>query len=156
MTGTGSNERQNMTRRQVREHTFKALFQKEFCDHEEYQERCELYVGELPELPAEGKEEIKERALLVEHRLEELDGKLNMVAEGWKTRRMGKVELTILRLAAYEIFYDEQVPAKVAINEAVELAKIYGGEDSPGFINAILGKLVKGLDVADETDRECL
>ena len=69
---------------------------------------------------------------------------------------MGKVELTILRLAAYEIFYDEQVPAKVAINEAVELAKIYGGEDSPGFINAILGKLVKGLDVADETDRECL
>ena len=145
-----------MTRRQVREHTFKALFQKEFCDHEEYQERCKLYVGELPDLSAEGKEEIEERALLVERRLEALDGKLNMVAEGWKTRRMGKVELTILRLAAYEIFYDEQVPAKVAINEAVELAKIYGGEDSPGFINAILGKLVKGLDEADETDRECL
>lgn len=145
-----------MTRRQVREHTFKALFQKEFCDHEEYRERCELYVGELDGLPSEGKDEIKGRALLVEEHLEELDGKLNRVAEGWKTRRMGKVELTILRLAAYEIFYDGQVPAKVAINEAVELAKIYGGEDSPGFINAILGKLVKGLDEADETDRECL
>ncbi|WP_434311668.1 transcription antitermination factor NusB [Hominifimenecus sp. rT4P-3] len=145
-----------MTRRQVREHTFKALFQKEFCDHEEYRERCELYVGELEELPEDGKREIKERALLVESHLEELDEKLDVVAEGWKTRRMGKVELTVLRLAAYEILFDEQVPAKVAINEAVELAKIYGGEDSPGFINAILGKLVKGLDEVDETDRKCL
>ena len=55
---------------------------------------------------------------------------------------MGKVELTILRLALYEIKYDDDVPEKVAINEAVELAKKFGGDDSPAFINGILAKLV--------------
>ncbi len=145
-----------MTRKQIREHTFKALFQKEFCDHEEYQERCALYVGELEELCPECREEIQQRALAVEEHLEELDCRLNEVAEGWKTNRMGKVELTILRLAAYEILHDQQVPDKVAINEAVELAKVYGGENSPGFVNAILGKLVKGVDAAHEEDRKRL
>ena len=145
-----------MTRKQIREHTFKALFQKEFCDHEEYRERCALYVGELEELSPECREEIRQRALAVEEHLEELDRRLNEVAEGWKTNRMGKVELTILRLAAYEILHDQQVPDKVAINEAVELAKVYGGENSPGFVNAILGKLVKGVDAAHEEDRKHL
>ena len=55
---------------------------------------------------------------------------------------MGKVELTILRLALYEILYDEEVPEKVAINEAVELAKKFGGDDSSAFVNGILAKLV--------------
>ncbi|HBY71851.1 MAG TPA: transcription antitermination factor NusB, partial [Lachnospiraceae bacterium] len=54
---------------------------------------------------------------------------------------MGKVDLTILRLAVYEIRYDEEVPVKVAINEAVELAKKFGGDDSPGFVNGVLAKL---------------
>ena len=71
-----------------------------------------------------------------------LDEQLNEVAQGWKTRRMGKVELTILRQALYEMRYDSEVPEKVAINEAVDLAKKYGGKDSPAFINGILAKLV--------------
>ena len=62
-------------------------------------------------------------------------------AEGWKVSRMGKVDLTILRLAVYEMKYDEDVPVKVAINEAVELSKKFSGDDSPAFINGILGKL---------------
>ena len=57
------------------------------------------------------------------------------------TKRMGKVELTILRLALYEIKHDDDVPEKVAINEAVELAKKFGGDDSPAFINGILAKI---------------
>ena len=57
--------------------------------------------------------------------------------------RIGKVELTILRLAIYEALYDDDVPAGVAINEAIELAKKYGGDDSPSFVNGILGKLTK-------------
>ena len=72
----------------------------------------------------------------------ELDEKINGVAEGWKTKRMGKAELTILRLASYEMKYDDEIPEKVAINEAVELAKKFGGKDSPAFINGILAKLV--------------
>ncbi len=55
---------------------------------------------------------------------------------------MGKAELTILRLALYEILYDEEVPEKVAINEAVELAKRFGGNEAPAFINGVLAKLV--------------
>lgn len=69
--------------------------------------------------------------------------KINEVAKGWKTGRMGKAELAILRLAVYEMLYDEEVPVKVAINEAVELAKTFGGDDSAAFVNGILAKLVK-------------
>ena len=76
-------------------------------------------------------------------KIPELDGKLDAVAQGWKTRRMGKVELTILRLALYEILYDDEIPEKVAINEAVELAKKFGGDDAPSFINGVLAKLVQ-------------
>ena len=75
-------------------------------------------------------------------KIPELDAKINEVAEGWKTNRMGKAELTILRLALYEILYDDEVPKKVAINEAVELAKKFGGDEAPAFINGVLAKLV--------------
>ena len=54
---------------------------------------------------------------------------------------LGKVDLTIIRLAVYEMKYEEDIPVKVAINEAVELAKQYGADDSPAFVNGILAKL---------------
>ena len=72
----------------------------------------------------------------------ELDAVLNEKTEGWDTERLGKVELTILRLALYEIKYEEDLDVAVSINEAVELAKTYGPEDSPAFINAVLSKIV--------------
>ena len=74
--------------------------------------------------------------------IEEIDAKINEVSEGWKTGRMGKVDLTLIRLAVYEMLYEEDVPAKVAINEAVELAKQYGTDNSPSFVNGVLAKLV--------------
>lgn len=74
--------------------------------------------------------------------LTEIDDKINAVAEGWKTSRIGKVELAIIRLATYEITFDEDVPTGVAINEAVELAKKFGADDSSAFVNGILAKLV--------------
>ena len=76
----------------------------------------------------------------ISERITELDGLLNQKAEGWNTARMGKVDLTILRLAVYEIRYDDSVPTGVAINEAVELAKKFGQEASAGFVNGILAK----------------
>ena len=72
----------------------------------------------------------------------ELDEKLNEVAKGWKTGRMGKVDLTVLRLALYEMAYEEGIPERVAINEAVEIARKYGGNESPSFVNGVLAKLV--------------
>ena len=72
-----------------------------------------------------------------------VDGILNENAEGWKTFRMNKVDLTILRLAVYELKWDDEIPVGVAINEAVELAKRFGGDESPSFVNGVLGKVAE-------------
>ncbi len=74
-------------------------------------------------------------------RLDEIDAQINDFTEGWKTTRMGKTELAILRLAVYEMKYEEEIPVSVAINEAVELAKIYGSERGASFVNGVLAKL---------------
>ena len=63
------------------------------------------------------------------------------ISSGWKLERIGKAELAILRLAVYEMKYDEDVPFKVAINEAVELSKIYCNEDAKSFVNGLLAKV---------------
>lgn len=76
----------------------------------------------------------------IAEKLPEIDKLINETAIGWDTQRMGKVELTIIRLAVYEIRFDETVPTGVAINEAVELAKKFGQEGSSGFVNGILAK----------------
>ena len=75
--------------------------------------------------------------------MEEIDALLNEKSAGWKTKRMSKVDLNILRLAVYEMKYDEDVPVKVAINEAVEISKSFGGDDSASFVNGILGKIAR-------------
>lgn len=132
-----------MTRREMREHTFRLLFLKEFYNDEDLKDQVGLYLEEFEDMPEEVKEELRTRAGQIYVRVEELDDRINDVAEGWKTRRMGKVDLTLIRLALYEILHDDDVPEKVAINEAVELAKKFGGDDSPSFINGVLGKLVR-------------
>ena len=75
--------------------------------------------------------------------LEEIDEAIASQTEGWTLQRIGKAELAILRLAVYEMKYDDEVPQGVAINEAVELTKTYCDEDAKGFVNAVLGKLAK-------------
>ena len=148
-----------MTRREMREHCFKMLFGVDFYPAEEKEEQLERYF-EAPKEDVtgeDGKDEIlhdpfekeEDRAYL-EKRVEkimelipEIDEKINEIAEGWRTRRMGKVELTILRLAVFEMKYDEEIPEKVAINEAVELAKKFGGDEAPAFVNGILAKLIQ-------------
>ena len=132
-------------RRELREHTFKLVFMKEFYAPELLEEEMKLYLDseELADYTDEEKVRIKERAEQVLEKAEEADELINQYAKGWQTRRMAKVDLSLIRLALYEIRYDETVPDKVAINEAIELAKQYGGNDSPSFINGILGKIVR-------------
>ena len=74
--------------------------------------------------------------------MDEIDKIIDGISEGWKLNRIGKAELAILRLAIYEIKYDDDIPEKVAINEAIELTKLYCDEEARKFINALLGKLV--------------
>ena len=118
-----------MTRREAREHCFKMLFCQDFYPAEEKEEQLERYL--------------EARVEAIMKKIPELDEKINGVAEGWKTRRMGRVELTILRLALFEMKEDQEIPEKVAINEAVELAKKFGGDGAPAFVNGILAKLVE-------------
>ena len=131
-----------MRRSELREHIFKLLFMKEFNSEEEMtSEQLPLYFDGLSELSEKDQKYMQEKFDKVTEHLEEIDGILNGISKCWKTKRMSRVDLTALRLAVYEMKYDEDVPTGVAINEAVELAKHYGGETSGSFVNGILGKI---------------
>ena len=135
-------EEKNMTRREIREQVFKMLFRVEFYNQEEMSEQIALCEDDACNWKEKDKTYIFEKVEKISEKLEEIDAKINEVSEGWKTGRMGKVDLTLIRLAVYEMLYEEDVPAKVAINEAVELAKQYGTDNSPSFVNGVLAKLV--------------
>ena len=130
-----------MGRSELREHIFRILFRIEFQPKEEMEEQLALYLEELESAKDTEKDTFAQICRNCGEG-EMIDEKINASVTGWKTSRMGKVDLTILRLAVYEIEWDEEVPQGVAINEAVELAKRYGGEESPSFINGVLGKIV--------------
>lgn len=117
------------------------LFRKEFHSEQELIEQIEMYISELQQPTKEENGYLKNRFNAILEKLNEIDILLSETASGWTLDRMGKVELTILRLAIFELQYDEEIPVKVAINEAVELAKEFGGDDTPGFINGVLAKL---------------
>ncbi len=129
-----------MNRHQLREQTFKMVFHCAFYNGEELTEQIDLYLEQLTEVAKEEKMLLKGHFLEVYEQIPGLDEKISAVSQGWKVNRIGKVEVSILRLALFEMLHDEEVPVKVAINEAVELAKKYGGESSPQFINGILAK----------------
>lgn len=130
-----------MVRRELREHIFKMLFQIEFIDMEDIPEHLVLYLDYLQSATEEEKEHIKNKTRAVIEKVTEIDTILNEKTTGWKTTRMNKVDLTILRLAVYEMKWDEDIPTGVAINEAVELSKRFSGEESPSFVNGVLAKL---------------
>ncbi len=139
--------------RQKRKFVFEELFMCEFYPQNELEEQLlslsknEDLLSEMhsQELGEEIRQVLRQRAADIMALKEELDDQINQVVTGWKTHRMGRAELAIIRLALYEMKYDESIPYRVAINEAVDLAKLYGGDDAPGFVNAVLGKLADAL-----------
>jgi N utilization substance protein B len=133
-----------MTRSTIREHIFKILFRTEFYDNsEEFKQQVEYYLNELGDTKEENISYIREKTLDVADRLGEIDEIINTHSEGWSTNRLGKAELAIMRLAVYEIKFDDEIPNSVAINEAVELSKKYGGDNSSSFVNGVLAKIIK-------------
>ncbi|WOO36190.1 transcription antitermination factor NusB [Anaerocolumna sp. AGMB13020] len=134
-----------MNRREIREHLFRMLFRKDFHQENEMMEQIELYFESLEEPKEEDLIYLKERFGKILLKLPEIDILLSEISSGWKISRMGKVDLTILRLAVFEIKFDDDVPTKVAINEAVEIAKLFGGDSSGAFVNGVLAKLAKEL-----------
>lgn len=79
-----------------------------------------------------------------------IDQLLGQYLKGWRMERLSRVDRQILRLGVYEMFYTQDTPPKVIINEAIELAKHFGTEESGKFVNGVLGKMVKELDQIKE------
>ena len=132
-----------MTRSELRKNIFKIIFRLEFHQDEAMEEQLKLRMEELEAegVPAPELEYIGKKAQAIIDCMDELDEVIGNYSRGWKVDRIGKTELAILRLAAYEILKDEDIPKSVAINEAVELAKMYSSDEAPRFINGILAKL---------------
>lgn len=136
-----------MTRKRTRENLYIMLFQTDFHKKEDRMEQADIYLEHLTDTDAtkKAKGELRVRFESVLEHIGEIDAKIEEKAKGWTLSRLSKADLTVMRLAVFEILFDEEVPNGVAINEAVELAKLYGGDKSPGFVNGILASVVKEL-----------
>lgn len=130
-----------MKRTEQREHIFKLIFGADFNDAAEREAQTELYFEQVEGASEKDVQYISEKAQKIMEKAEEIDTLINEHTTGWKTTRMNKVDLTILRLAVYEMKWDEDVPTGVAINEAVNLAKKYSSEEGASFVNGVLAKL---------------
>lgn len=131
-----------MRRSELREKIFLLLFRNDFHEFEDMEDQSDMFFEHIIDLDEDSKKYIHDRAFEIISKLEEIDEKIINVSKGWKIERMGKVDLCIIRLGCFEILYDEDIPVNVAINEAVELAKKYGTDESYSFVNGILGKLI--------------
>ena len=142
-----------MTRSLVREHLFKLLFRIEFNSPEDMPEQVRLFFEDSfadedhactgSDIPTGDRDYITTKYDRIVERLPEIDGMIDRSAKGWSISRIGKVELSVLRLAIYEMLYDDDIPVGVAIDEAVELAKRFGQDSSGSFVNGILATLAK-------------
>lgn len=134
-----------MKRSDVRTNIFKLMFQVEFNSEDEMTEIIDLFFERFTEehVSQNKREFMEQRVFDMIEKRQELDETINKYANGWTTERLGKAELAILRVAVYEILFDDEVPNAVAINEAVNLAKEYGAdlEQTPKFINGVLAQI---------------
>lgn len=130
-----------MTRRALRENIFKILFKAEFNSYDEMDEQIDYSLFDLGEISMQDEAYISEKVKSILNVIDDIDAVIEEISDGWKKERIGKAELAILRLAIYEIKYDEDIPYKVSVNEAVELAKIYCNTDAGSFINGLLAKV---------------
>ena len=131
-----------MNRSAAREETFKLLYSLEI-QKENLKEQTEIYLENEEISDEKTKEYINSIVEGIENNITEIEKKISEnLKKDWKIERISKIDLVLLKLAIYEIIYTE-TPYKVVINEVVELAKKYGDDTSPNFINGILASIVK-------------
>ena len=132
-----------MTRRESRIEAVKLLFERSF----DYERTVEEIMASAEE---EREEKIsafaKELFLRADENLGDINEKIERCADNWRIARIDRVTLTVLRLAACEIDYFPEIPVEISVNEALELARIFGEEDSVGFIHGVLGRYTKGIE----------
>jgi len=110
--------------------------------------QCEVTDRPLAELVADARPFTRELAEGVDAHREELDAIIGRHSRGWELGRIAPLERCLMRVALYEMEHSEDVPDEVAIDEAVEIAKEYCGADAPGFVNGILGAVVREREAA--------
>lgn len=139
-----------MGRRSDRKHGFILVFQSEFHDIDisNWDKFAKLYYDEFDIDETADRDFIDKEFSGVIENIELIDSLIEKYSEGWTKERISKIDLAILRLATYELTCDKEIPYKVTINEAVELAKEFSGDESPSFINGILGNIT-----SQETDK---
>jgi len=136
-----------MKRRRAREYALQMLFQIDFKGKK-------IGSNDLEDFWVDKKESEDVRKFAEDlvrgtiERLDEIDAKIEKVAENWILKRMAAVDRNILRFAAYEIFYRKDIPPAVTINEAIEIAKKFSSSEAAPFINGILDRLAKEADRA--------
>ena len=132
-----------MNRSSIREQSFKLIYSLDIQRNENLEEQIELYIENNMITEKRAKEYIRESVKGVEENKEAI---LKLIEKNlksdWKIDRISKIDIAILKLAIYELEYTE-IPFKVVINEAVEIAKKYGEDTSKNFINGILASIVK-------------
>jgi N utilization substance protein B len=129
-------------RRKSRELALQVLFQKEFVEGSSLVERLG-YFRESFAISDEVLEYARHLLQFIEENSDKIDAKIREKSLNWSLERISKVDLCILRLGTTELMMPKEIPPKVAINEAIELAKKYGNTDSAGFINGILNEQLK-------------
>lgn len=132
-----------MNRTTIRETTFQLIYSLEIQKQEDLEEAIELYKEGNESIDKKAEEYLREAIFGIQKNKEEINKQIEKnLKSDWKMERISKVDLAILKLAIYELKYTE-IPFKVVINEAVELAKKYGEESSKKFVNGILASIIK-------------
>jgi N utilization substance protein B len=131
-----------MKRAEIREQIFKLLFCNDFHENEDVKKQIDLFFEGVENIKDNDRNYIENKVVKIKENINAIDEAINKVAVGWTTDRMSKADLAIIRLAYYEMTFDEDIPDRVAIDQAVELAKKYGSDESPSFVNGILAKLI--------------
>lgn len=153
-----------MNRRLLRQSAFKIIFSYNFNDDDidqildDISEDSNLYFEheedsnerQIPEITEKNKEFLNNLVKGTIENIDTIDEIIKNSLRSWTMDRIAKVDLTILRMAIYELIYSKDVPASVVINEAVELGKMFGSDDSGSFINGVLGRVVREMNKSGE------
>ncbi len=131
-----------LSRRQVRQHVFSLIYNLGFYEDKDFEKMADQYLSSQDLTACEQSSTVRDKAITVMRMRDELDAMIDSKSDHWKTKRIAKVDLAIIRLALYEMLEDEDVPVGVAINEAVRLAKKYSSDQAPGFVNGVLAAFV--------------
>ncbi|MDH3443719.1 MAG: transcription antitermination factor NusB [Deltaproteobacteria bacterium] len=135
------------TRRKGRELALQALYQIEITD-DASGGAVELFLSHF-EGNAKAKDFARDLVCGVVSQRAEIDSRIERSTENWKMGRLAKVDLVLLRMAAYELIYCPDIPTSVSLNEAIEIAKRFGTGDSPAFINGVLDQLARASGIKD-------